>query len=111
MARGEVALNEETVVLGVIDGLLVVLAGERLDGVDRLPQREHHELGQLADVAPQHPRAAVARRRDVAREPGLPYVPRVGVAVLAPHGALPDARDHAPQDDAPARAPCARMGS
>src|SRR3954452_18790694 len=91
----QVALDEVAVVLRVEDRRLVVLAGERLDGVERVPEREHHELGQLAAVAAQHPGPAVARGRGVARHPGLDQVGLVRVAVLAPDGTLPRACDHA----------------
>ena len=90
----QVALQQEAVVLGVEDGGLVVLAREGLDRLDRVPEREHHELRALALVAPQHPGAAVARRRHIAGDPGLLHVVRVGVGVRAGHCAAPHACDH-----------------
>src|SRR5215208_1734327 len=66
-----VALHEVAVVLRVVDRGLVVVARERLDGVERLPEREGDELGALSDVAPEQPRAAVAGRLLVALETGL----------------------------------------
>src|SRR3954447_7306767 len=62
VGRRQGALDQGAGVLRVEDRSLVVLAGERLDGVQRVPQREGHELGQLADVAAQHPGAEVAGR-------------------------------------------------
>src|SRR4029078_4356763 len=73
---------------------VVVIAGEALDRVQRVPEREHQELRVVADVAPQHPDAGVALRGGVLREAGLVQVAAVRVAVAPPHGALPDARDH-----------------
>ena len=42
------------------DRRLVVLAGEGLHRLQRVPEREHHELGPVPDVAAEHPDAAVA---------------------------------------------------
>src|SRR4051812_41819725 len=50
VGRRQVALDQVAVVLGIEHRGLVVLAGKRLDRVERFPQREHHELGQLAHV-------------------------------------------------------------
>ena len=55
-----VALDQEALVLGVQDGLLVVLAGERLERLDRVPQRDHDELGAIAGLPAKHPGAAVS---------------------------------------------------
>src|SRR4029078_5589967 len=73
---------------------VVVIAGEVLDRVQRVPEREHQELRVVADVAPQHPDAGVALRGGVLREAGLVQVAAGRVGVAPPHGALPDARDH-----------------
>jgi hypothetical protein len=67
--RLEVALDEVALVLGVERRPARSLAGELLDCVERLPQREHHELGAIVDVATQHPDAAVAGRGRVRRTP------------------------------------------
>src|SRR3954451_263137 len=95
VGRRQVALDQVAVVLGIEDRRLVVIAGERLDRVQRVPQREHHELRQLARVAAQHPGAAVAGRCHVAGKPGLLQIVGVGVAVLTLDGAPPRSCDHA----------------
>src|SRR5690349_17502688 len=95
VGRRQVAFDQVAVVLGIEDRGLVVLAGERLDGVQRVPQREGHELGQLADVAAQHPGAAVSGRGDVGGDPGLVDVGGIGVTVFALDGAPPGSCDHA----------------
>jgi hypothetical protein len=38
----------------------VVVAGERLDGVERVPEREHDELDLVAEWTAEHVDAAVA---------------------------------------------------
>jgi hypothetical protein len=63
------ALDQVALVLRVVDGGLDVLAGERLDGLDGVPEREGEELGAPALVAAQQPGAPVAGRRLVGREP------------------------------------------
>src|SRR5262249_29051738 len=89
-----VALDEVTVVLGVVDGRLGVVTGERLDGVQRVPERECDELGAISDVAAQQPRAAVARRGAIAGQAGLADVGAIRIAVLRSYGAGPDTSDH-----------------
>jgi hypothetical protein len=87
-------LDEEAIVLGIEDGGLVVLAGECAHGLERIPEREHHELGLFIDVAAQHPHAVVAGRARVRRDPGLAHVLDVGVSVFAPDRSAPDPGDH-----------------
>ena len=91
---GQVALDEEAVVLGIEDRGLDVVAREAADRVQRVPEREGDELGPVAVFAAQHPRAAVARGRGVGGQAGLADVGDVGVGVLAANGAPPDASDH-----------------
>jgi hypothetical protein len=38
----EVPLDEEAIVFGIEDRGLVVLTGERLHGLERVPEREHN---------------------------------------------------------------------
>ena len=70
MRRREVALDLEPLVLWIEDVSLPVVARERLDRVERVSEREHHELGAFGDVAAQHPDAAVPGRTRVARDAG-----------------------------------------
>ena len=49
-----VLLDEVLVVLRVVARLLRVLAGERADGVHRLPQRERDDLHEIAERAAEH---------------------------------------------------------
>jgi hypothetical protein len=60
-----VAVDEELIVLRVVDGGLVVVAGERLDRVERVPQRERDELDEPAVevTVPRKIRAIIARPR------------------------------------------------
>src|SRR3954451_19284106 len=92
-----VPLDEVAVVLGVVDGGLVVVAREGLHGVQRVPEGERDELGEVADVAAEHPGAAVARRLRVAGQAGRLDVVPVLVAVPAADGASPDAGYQAPR--------------
>src|SRR5215204_4657510 len=91
---GEIALDQEPLVLRVEDRRLVVVARESLDGLQRVPEREHHELGPVVDIAAKHPDAVVAGTLRIAGHTGLLHVPGVRVAVLLADGALPDASDH-----------------
>jgi hypothetical protein len=90
----EVALDEEAIVLGIEDCGLVLLAGERLHGVERVPEREHHELGPVVDGAAEHPDTPVSERLRVARDPRLAHELRVGVAVSPSNRSSPDPGDH-----------------
>jgi hypothetical protein len=94
MLRPDVPLDQEAIVLGVEDRRLVVLAREALHGLQRFPQREHHELGVRAHVAPEHPDAEVAESRGVARDAGVPHVSGIGVTVVVTDGSSPDSGDH-----------------
>src|SRR4051812_11772707 len=83
VVRGDqLTADEEAVVLGVEDSGLVVLAREGLDGVERFPEREHHELLAFGDCAPEHPDALVAGDLRVAGDAGVLHVGGVGVAVM-----------------------------
>src|SRR3954471_19480906 len=55
------AADQVTLVLGVQDGSVDVLAGEGANGVDALPQRQRDELGGAVVVAAEQPRSAVSR--------------------------------------------------
>src|SRR5438105_10839515 len=94
MTRGDATFEEEAFVFRIEDGGLVVLAGERLHGLDRVPEREHHELRAVADVAAEHPHALVSRRLRVAGDPRFAHVLRVGISICPPHGPSPGASDH-----------------
>jgi hypothetical protein len=50
-----IAFDQEPVVFGVVDSRFVVLTSETLDRIDRLPQRESHELGPVAEGSAQEP--------------------------------------------------------
>src|SRR4051794_11507917 len=89
-----VALDEEAVVLRVVARPLVVVAGERLDRVERVPQREGQELGELPRVAAQHPRAAVAGSLLVPGKSRFFDVRAVRVGVDGANGSPPYSRDH-----------------
>src|SRR5215470_15195963 len=60
--------DEELAVALEDDGLLVVGARELLDGFDRLPDRDDHELDLAPVVAPQHLDAEVAGCREDHRD-------------------------------------------
>src|SRR5512132_2275925 len=94
VGAGAVTLDQEPVVFGVEHRRLVVLSGEALDRLQRVPEREHQELGPVVDVAPQHPDAAVAGAAHVPGHAGVLHVAGVGVAVPLADGALPDPGDH-----------------
>src|SRR5919204_291552 len=68
----------------------------RANVVERVPEGEGHELGSVADVAPQHPCAAVARRGLVTGNAGVADVLGVGVAILATDSAPPYTGNHRP---------------
>src|SRR5207302_7010461 len=94
---GELALDEEALVLRVEDGDLDVLAGEALDGLQRLPEGERHELGALAFVVAQDPGAPVTGCRAIFGDSRSLEILDVGVGVLAARPAAPGAGDHGAQ--------------
>src|SRR6478752_193347 len=102
---GSVAFDEVPIVLGVEDRRLVVLARERADRVDRIPERQRREFGELAHLAREHVRALVAGRGGVRLHPGLVDVGGVGRGVRRPHGPAPSAGDHASTSSALADQP------
>src|SRR4051812_20489442 len=63
-----VTAEEVALVLGVQHRGLDVLARERTDCRDAVPQREGDELGRAVVVAAEQPRAAIARRSTVLGE-------------------------------------------
>src|SRR5947208_11886419 len=69
------------------------MAGEGLDGIKRVPEREHQELSVLVDVAAEHPDAAIAGRTRVSGDARFLHVIGVGVAVLLSDRPFPDARN------------------
>src|SRR5438445_8045705 len=92
--RGEFTVDQEAIVFGIENGGLVVLAGKRLHGIDRVPKREHRELRALIDIATEHPGAAAARRLRVAGETRFSHVLRVGVPFYPADSPFPDSSDH-----------------
>src|SRR5829696_1753526 len=98
--------DQVALILRIEHGGLDVIARESADGVLRLPQRQRDELGPLALVAAEHPRAAVARGLAVLREAGVADVLGVLLGILATHDASPGSRDHRP-----ASSPDLRLGS
>src|SRR5258707_15504123 len=99
MVHGETAPDEIAVVFRIKVRASDVVAGEALDGVERVPERERGDLRAIADVALQDVRAAIARRRTIAREARAGDVVGVRRPVLTPGCAAPDARDHRPAVD------------
>src|SRR5439155_21632807 len=65
-----VVAREQATGLGRDVGALVVLAGELLDGVDRIEQEQRRELDAVGGVATKHVRAAEAAALDEALDPG-----------------------------------------
>src|SRR3954447_13635105 len=88
------AADQVTLVLGVQDGGVDVLAGEGANGVDALPQRQRDELGSAVVVAAEQPRAAVSGGSAVLGEAGLADVGGVIIGVGRTHRAAPSTRNH-----------------
>src|SRR3954452_22598484 len=94
MRGARLAADEVALILGVQDSRVDVLAGESVDRVDAVPERQGDELRGAVVVAPEQPGSAVAGRPPVFREPGLADVRGVLVGVAGAHGAAPGAGDH-----------------
>src|ERR671915_1167066 len=98
-----IALDQEAVVFGIEDGLLVVLAGERLHSVKRAPEGEHDELAAAAELAAEHEDAAIAVGFGVVANTRLLHVRGVGISVLGANRASPGSSDHRDLLERPAR--------
>src|SRR6266699_4534572 len=87
MCCDEVAFDEKPVVFRVEARGLVLVAGEAVDRVERVPKGEHDNLSQLADLTHQHPHSSVSSGRRVVGNAGSLHVFGIGVAVAAAYSA------------------------
>src|SRR3954452_5742035 len=94
MRGARLAADEVALILGVPDGRVDVLAGESVDRVHAVPERQGDELRGALVVAPEQPGSAVAGGSAVCREAGFADVPGVLVGVGGADGAAPGAGDH-----------------
>src|ERR1700761_3098104 len=89
-----VALQQVPLVLGVVDRAVDVLARERLDGLDRVPEAQRDDLFPVPVGPAQQPGPEVAGGLLVALDSGVLDVGRVLVRVRGLHHAPPQSRDH-----------------
>src|SRR4051795_11775073 len=94
MRGARLAADEVALILGVQDGRVDVLAGESVNRVDAVPERQGDELRGAVVVAPEQPGSAVAGGPAVCREAGFADVRGVLVGVGGAHDAAPGAGDH-----------------
>src|SRR5215831_19494314 len=94
VADGQVAFDQELLVIRIEDRRVDVLAGEAFDRCSRFPQAHRDELGTVTLDPPQQPGAAVAGRALVAFDAGPLHVLRIGGSVFGPDRPAPDSRDH-----------------
>src|SRR5579864_3808921 len=85
------AVDEELVVFGVVDGLLIVWSSEGFDCVPGVPEREQEEFALAVGDAAQRVDTAIARGLRVFFEPGLSKIFEVDVFVRFADRATPDA--------------------
>ena len=96
MVHGQVALDQELLVVRVEDCLLDVLASEGLNCGPGLPEAHRDELGMITLHTPKQPGPAVAGRALIALDAGLLYVRCISGSVLRPDRPAPSSRDHPP---------------
>src|SRR5918999_858680 len=89
-------LQQVAIVLGVVDGALGIVAGERPHRVHRLPVGDEDELGAVIDKPAEDGDAEVPRGVSILAEAGPLQVVEVLVDVLGAGGAAPDAGDQPP---------------
>src|SRR3954447_18730375 len=94
MRGARLAADEVALILGVQDGRVDGLAGESVDRVDAVPERQGDELRGAVVVAPEQPGSAVAGGAAVCREAGFADVRGILLGVGGAHGAAPGAGDH-----------------
>ena len=87
-------LEEELPILGVIDRLVDVLAGECPDRLERLPQGNEQELGTPSVDPPENVNAATSPGRQAVLDARLLEVRQIPIGLLLRGGSLPDTRDH-----------------
>src|SRR6185437_4829908 len=94
MLHGQIALDEELLVIWIEDCLLDVLAGKALNCSARLPEAHRDEFGTVTIDPPEQPGPAIARRALIALDAGLLHIRRISGSVLSPDRPAPGSRDH-----------------
>src|SRR5215475_3203291 len=94
MARGQVAFDQEPLILGVEDSRLDVRPGEGLDRLPRFPEAQGDDLGLLTGGPPQQPRTEVPGCFLVGLDARLLDVAGVGGGVVGADRAAPGPCDH-----------------
>ncbi len=90
----DLTLNQETIVFRVEDGPLDVFAGERANGLDRIPQGDQQKLRSTPGDTTQRIDAAVAGRGLIRCQARLVQVLEVTIRVLSRRPTAPSASDH-----------------
>lgn len=76
-------VQQLTVVLRIVSGSLMFVAGERIDRLNRRPPRERDDFGRaVAEIPQQHLETQVALGGAVVGDAGAPHVVGVGGSVL-----------------------------
>src|SRR5687768_15202006 len=90
------ALDEVAVVLGIEYRALELPAGEFADRVERVPERDEHELGAIAFDASQCDRAAVSGDAPILGVPRAIEILQIRLGVIRARRTAPHPRDHTP---------------
>src|SRR5262245_58033792 len=94
MRDGEIASDEVAIVFGIENGALDVVAGESLDGLERLPERQRDDLGAVAFIALKDVGTAIARRLAITDQACRSDVLGIRRGVFAFRPSPPDPRYH-----------------